>query len=482
MRTMLYALVTGSMTCSLAVADVITVDDDGPADYSTIQDAINAAQAGDEIQVQSGNYEEAIDFLGKAIEVVAVNGPLETGLRAPAKLPGPTVTFFSGEGTGSMLSGFKIGGGTGGFIDDPVFGSSLAGGGIYCVDASPMIFNCTLVGNVVDGSGGGMAIVRGNPWIIDCSFVQNEASSYGGGLYILDNSSPNVTGCLFERNSGSWGGGVACTVSCNPTFSDCSFMSNVVVNVGGGMYVRSSSSPLLTNCRFDDNVQQGNPFAGGAGFTVYGSGNGGGPCYPELVGCSFVGNDSEAFGGAIHAAYAGNAIIRDCSFDRNSADKSGGAIALVGNVDVPTFVTITSCTFDENASVEGGGGLHSRVSTVDVQASYFRNNVSGIGGGGCDFDGGSAATIANTVFCGNLPEQTVGSWTDDGGNSESEDCAPVCATDLNGDGFINGADLTILLAAWGDCEVIECTGDLSGDGSVGGADLTILLSDWGVCD
>lgn len=51
--------------------------------------------------------------------------------------------------------------------------------------------------------------------------------------------------------------------------------------------------------------------------------------------------------------------------------------------------------------------------------------------------------------------------------------------DLNGDGIVNGADLTILLASWGICtDPLDCPADLSGDGVVDGADLTILLGGW----
>ncbi|MGA0287928.1 MAG: dockerin type I repeat-containing protein [Phycisphaerales bacterium] len=46
--------------------------------------------------------------------------------------------------------------------------------------------------------------------------------------------------------------------------------------------------------------------------------------------------------------------------------------------------------------------------------------------------------------------------------------------DLNGDGQVNGADLSILLAAWGGGGIA----DLNGDGVVDGADLAILLADW----
>ena len=52
--------------------------------------------------------------------------------------------------------------------------------------------------------------------------------------------------------------------------------------------------------------------------------------------------------------------------------------------------------------------------------------------------------------------------------------------DLNDDGEVNGADLGILLAAWGDCpKKGACPADLNGDGEVNGADLGILLANWG---
>lgn len=48
--------------------------------------------------------------------------------------------------------------------------------------------------------------------------------------------------------------------------------------------------------------------------------------------------------------------------------------------------------------------------------------------------------------------------------------------DLNGDGFVNGADLAELLANWGPCP--GCAADLNGDGDVNGADLADLLANW----
>jgi hypothetical protein len=54
-------------------------------------------------------------------------------------------------------------------------------------------------------------------------------------------------------------------------------------------------------------------------------------------------------------------------------------------------------------------------------------------------------------------------------------CAPTA--DLNGDGVVNGADLGLLLSAWG-LTGTGVTGDLNGDSVVDGADLGILISSW----
>ena len=58
----------------------------------------------------------------------------------------------------------------------------------------------------------------------------------------------------------------------------------------------------------------------------------------------------------------------------------------------------------------------------------------------------------------------------------------ACVGDLNLDGVVNGADLGLLLGAWGVCPGAPgCTGDLNNDGVVNGADLGLLLGAWGPC-
>ena len=54
----------------------------------------------------------------------------------------------------------------------------------------------------------------------------------------------------------------------------------------------------------------------------------------------------------------------------------------------------------------------------------------------------------------------------------------TCVGDLNLDGEVGGADLTILLGSWATSDPVA---DLNDDGTVGGADLTIMLGNWGLC-
>jgi hypothetical protein len=56
-------------------------------------------------------------------------------------------------------------------------------------------------------------------------------------------------------------------------------------------------------------------------------------------------------------------------------------------------------------------------------------------------------------------------------------CTNPCVGDLDANSVVNGADLGMLLAAWGN----SGSGDLDGNGSVDGADLGTLLAAWGAC-
>jgi len=56
---------------------------------------------------------------------------------------------------------------------------------------------------------------------------------------------------------------------------------------------------------------------------------------------------------------------------------------------------------------------------------------------------------------------------------------PGCAGDTNGDGDTNGADLSVMLANFGNNVAPGTNGDLNDDGIVNGADLSVMLADFG---
>jgi hypothetical protein len=84
------------------------------------------------------------------------------------------------------------------------------------------------------------------------------------------------------------------------------------------------------------------------------------------------------------------------------------------------------------------------------------------------------------ILQGQLPD-TNSNGIPDGCECSTSPTLPACCTgDLNQDRFIDGADLGILLNAWGTCSG-TCPADLNRDGFVDGSDLGTLLGRWGGC-
>ncbi|RME46566.1 MAG: hypothetical protein D6795_15225, partial [Deltaproteobacteria bacterium] len=105
-----------------------------PTDFATIQDAIEAAQGGETICVRAGTYTETIDFAGKAIALIGIDGPEETTIDADGS--DSVVRFVQGEGREAILSGFTITGGV-----------AREGGGIRIEAASPRLYHLQITGN-----------------------------------------------------------------------------------------------------------------------------------------------------------------------------------------------------------------------------------------------------------------------------------------------------------------------------------------------
>ena len=168
-----------------AVAGVIHV----PENVSTIQQAIVAATPGDFVVVGPGTYHEALDFLGKDIRLISLEGAATTVIDATG-LHSSVVRFLTGEPPTALLSGFTLTGGVGHkFFPDQ---EARTGGGIMIAgNACPRIVECIITDNHVSGegpAGGGVfayASSKGKIRLQDCVISNNSATglkSGGGGV------------------------------------------------------------------------------------------------------------------------------------------------------------------------------------------------------------------------------------------------------------------------------------------------------------
>lgn len=180
--------------------------------------------------------------------------------------------------------------------------------------------------------------------------------------------------------------------------------------------------------------------------------------------------------------------------------------ALVISEGETTFTTVdaTSADFDDalSCSTSTGGQVFADVwfswtapctgfASIDTCGSSFNSRFSAYGtscpssGSGvllCGDDGcGDDASGETLVFEGQVLLIRVGSPVDgdEGDGVLSISCTPIgggCPEDVNDDGVIDGADLGLLLGAWG---TSNPDADVNGDGFVNGADLGLVLGAWG---
>jgi len=167
-----------------------------PSDYLTIQAAIDAAVNEDIVLVGDGVYtglgNKDLDFKGKAITVISVNGPTNTIIDCEDS--GRGFYFHNGEGSDSIVSGFTIKNGL-----TTAQWPEGCGGGIFCISSSPVIRNCILTNNTAYEPGGGIALHDSSANIEDCVIADNDAHA-AGGISLWESSSVNITNCIVSGN------------------------------------------------------------------------------------------------------------------------------------------------------------------------------------------------------------------------------------------------------------------------------------------
>lgn len=428
--------------CYVFATDVGPRDINVPSQYATIQEAVDISWDGTKVWVADGVYtgqgNRDIDFLGKKITVLSVNGPNNCIIdcNGTESEPHRGFCFVNYEDASSAIVGMTIINGYAGrgggvycrfsspTIDNCVIKDSLAdegggmlnkynshpmlnnctftgnsatdkGGGIFNkYNSSPRLTNCTFTANLATNEGGGMYNLESHPIVTNCTFNENSAAGVGGGGMYNEDSNPTVTNCTFVGNSSiSHGGGICNQYRSSPTISNCTFHSNSAQYRGGGVY--NTSKAVLTNCTFTDN-EASSEYGDGGGMH-----NDAGPTL--LTSCAFIGNRAGRSGGGIHNNEESDTTMNDCTFIGNSAVNYGGGMS---NVDECTG-TFTNCIFTGNSSANNGGGVFN-----DDNNAMFANCIisgnSAVNDGGGMFNDGCAPILTNCTFSGNLAGENTG--------------------------------------------------------------------------
>ncbi|MFH1998202.1 MAG: hypothetical protein ABIK28_00910 [Planctomycetota bacterium] len=387
-----------------------------PAEFSTIQLAIDHAGSGDTVIVQPGTYIENISFKGKKNltvrssvvtkpEYFTIDGNQSgavvrfTGLETPTTvLWGFTIT--NGNNADSDGGGIRCEVGASPTIIENIIGYNSCvgnGGGIWCdvYESSPTITANSIHNNYAEGNGGGiftqgymesMTVHVNIPVIQKNIIVSNRADNYGGGIFCGNYSAPVIFGNSLLGNESDYCGGAIAGLESRPVIIGNRMMNNIAYYAGGGIFLDSLVFPdgEIFEIRVDNNL-----------ITCNSSENGGGVCMMnpdtdimEFRNNTITLNRADSFGGGLFYEPGGNVdaylnIIDTILWENTASDgyeiyhgamnqkfaidysdvKGGGSAPFVVNVDPDTWGS--SMIDSDPLFVEGLCGLY-YLSQVDA--------------------------------------------------------------------------------------------------------------------
>ncbi len=202
----------------------------------------------------------------------------------------------------------------------------------------------------------------------------SRSSTSSRGLYTGPSADISIYNCTFRSNYIA----IECWVS-SPTVYGCAFESNGRdqnnnLATTGGMYIRSTCSPVVDHCIFRANS--------GSSGACYATTSGGSPVLKNSV---FTGNYSSG-GGALGFTSGSSATIYNCTIAGNRSDSSSGAgIAGASTTQIYNSIISSNRTqfggiTNETAQVTGSGITisNSCIQNMTNTAYAGKNNTSAI--------------------------------------------------------------------------------------------------------
>ena len=239
---------------------------------AVIQEAVDVAEAGDEIVVTNGVYQSGgraiLDSFTNRVAVTkpltlrSLNGPAVTlivGHQVPGTINGSNAVRCVYLTNGAALIGFTLTNGA--TATSASSGWEVVGGGIRCESEAAVVSNCVVVANAADFHGGG--VFSGT--LYHCTLANNFSYEGGGAAEsalnycrLVNNGSLSIGSgalwstldhCLVTGNSNLVvGGGIS-----HSTATHCTIVSNTAIAGGGG-----AAFAILNNCIIYHNLSSSN--------------------------------------------------------------------------------------------------------------------------------------------------------------------------------------------------------------------------------
>ena len=312
-----------------------------PADYGTIQEAIDAAEAGDEVVLSPGIYTDGFVYKEDHVIVRSAEGPSETII----------------DGTGAMAYALAY---------FPPFSSGELHG--------------VTIRNHDHPYTGAVTIKRCVATVADCVFEDNR-NYFAGAALRIDSVSlgdvfdVEVRGCTFRRNASSdWGGALSVGLweADNLIIADCLFEDNTSGDGGHLLLVPNGPDGHISveQCTF----RRGSGDQVGGLFIVNQGINTDGFADVALLGCTFEDHDGVGVQvqGEIHLTLDGDAFRNTGATAvalvwPSAADVANTSFCGSGGTDISgSWTDLGGNTFSDSCACPGDGNGDGQVSTDDL--------------------------------------------------------------------------------------------------------------------